>query len=175
MSDDPLVEERVRRVSGRAVKILIDNHDVARSVILAQAPDGRHAQDVRDSELLQRIDVRPVVQLMRRDLVMFAVTRQKHDFMSVQLAFEQLRLGSAERSFRIPAVPHIEMIDSVKSASADDRKFHDCNSLNVFWNYIPKCGIIKCEFEISPRFRLDLTQIHPILSGCFFRNGTEME
>ena len=132
VGNDPLVEEGIRHVFGRAVKILIDNHNVARSVILAQTPDSRHAQNVRDSELLQRIDVRPVIQFMRCNLMMLAVACQKHDFVSVQFAFQQLRLCSSERSLRVSAVPHIEMIDSVKSASADDRKFHNRNSLCVF-------------------------------------------
>ena len=52
-------------------------------------PNGRHRQQARDTGMLEGPQVRPVVDLVRRDRVTVAVAREKHHLTSEQHAVRE--------------------------------------------------------------------------------------
>ena len=67
MRDDSVSEEGVRGALFCPVVKLVDHDDVARRIPFLEASDRGKAEDMRHSEIFQRIDVRPVVDFRRRD------------------------------------------------------------------------------------------------------------
>ena len=108
----------------RPVEILIDDHHIARRILLPQASDRGNAEQMRHAEFFHRIDVRPVIKLMGRILMLFPVTGEKDQFAAVELPFQESGLSCTERSVDDPSVSYIEVIDFIQSASADDPQFH---------------------------------------------------
>lgn len=108
----------------RPVEILIDDHHIARCILLPQASDRGNAEQMRHAEFFHRIDVRPVIELMGRILMLFPVTGEKDQFTAVELPLQKSGLSRTERSVDHPSVPYIEVIDFIQSASADDPQFH---------------------------------------------------
>ena len=76
VADDAVAEE-ARRAPVRAVDELVDEHDVAGRDAALERADGRDREHALGAELLERVDVRAVVDLRRQEAVPAAVARQE--------------------------------------------------------------------------------------------------
>jgi len=95
--------------------------------IFAQAADGRQGDDIGDPAALQRIDIRPVIDLRRRQHVAAAVARNKHNRPAVQRSKTEFVRCRAEGAFDPPPFDigkSVYLIEPAPSDDADDGPGH---------------------------------------------------
>jgi hypothetical protein len=88
VGDDAAAEEGVLRTAAGPVEVLRRQDDVARFVLLLQASDCGHADDPAHIQGAKRVDIRPVIQLVREDAMTASVSGEKIDLPACKFAAE---------------------------------------------------------------------------------------
>ena len=86
MSGNAFAKKSVARALTCSVKKLRRHQDIARRVFFLQTADRRYANDPADVEGTQRVNVRPMIQLMRENAMAAPVPGQKINLPSMHLA-----------------------------------------------------------------------------------------
>ena len=122
MADDAVAEEG-RRAPVRLVDELIDEHDVARREPLGSEPTAE-IDSTRVAPLLQRVDVRAVVDLRRQEAVPAAVARQEEQPRLAELAADERarRLAEGRRDGVLAHV--VEAFEIVEAAASQNAENH---------------------------------------------------
>ena len=121
---DPVAEERARAPAG-AIDDLIGRDQVARGDRLLQRTHGRDAEQMRDAELLEAVDVGPVVDLSGQQHVPRAVPGQKHhrERRPVRARQDPAGVGgrrATERCCDLDGRHALEHLDVVEARAAND-------------------------------------------------------
>ncbi len=112
--------EKAFRAGKGAVDELIDDDEVARHQILAQAADRRERDDVGDAAALQRVDIGAEIDLRRRQEMPAPVPRHEHDPLSAEDAEAEFVRGLPERALDPPPGDIGQPVDLVEAAAPDD-------------------------------------------------------
>jgi hypothetical protein len=120
MTDDAVLEERRDAPLGE-IDELVRHDEVTRLDLLLHRADRADAHEVRRPRLLQRADVRAVVDLMRRDPVAAAVARQEEERRPArERALHEHVARAPERRVDLDLRHVAEALHLVESAAAED-------------------------------------------------------
>src|SRR5215469_1995708 len=104
----------------RAVKKLIDDQEFQRAHIFTQRTNSADGQDLLNAKHLERVNVRSIVDLRRRNAVAAAVTRKKRNSPAFEGADHQCIGWLSERGLHTHLTRVRKARHSVESAAADD-------------------------------------------------------
>ena len=117
---DAACAEEALLASKSPVDELVDDDEVARSEVLAQAADRRQGDDVGDAAALQRVDIGAEIDLGWRDLMTAPMARQEHHLRIAEPAETQLVRRLAERRPDMPPFDVGNALDLIKPAAPED-------------------------------------------------------
>jgi hypothetical protein len=126
VTDDSVLEESAGTALGQ-IDVLIDHHDVTGHDFLAHRAHGGQAHQVGGAELFEGADVGAIVDLMRRQLMISAVPRQKEQARFTELPEHDLGARCAIRGRHLALRDMLEPGHLVDTAAADDAE-HVCHS-----------------------------------------------
>jgi hypothetical protein len=119
VNDQPLAEEGRRADALGAVEELIGDDHVAGRVVLAQAADGAHRDQVLDAQLLEAINIGAARHLARHQAVPNTVARQEGYALAGECADD---IGIARRAKgrgELHALDRLQPLHGIQPAPAD--------------------------------------------------------
>ena len=120
MRSNSVAKKRVLRAPAGPIIKLRWQDDVARRVFFLKAADRGHTYDPADVHRPERINVRPMIQLMRQQPMPAVVARQKINLPAVHRPTDEHTRRGAKRCFDPLLGRTLDTFHLIQPASADD-------------------------------------------------------
>jgi hypothetical protein len=122
MRHQPFAEEGGNAAAG-TVEELVGDDEIERAMFFFERPDGAQRNDAIDSERFHAVDIRPEIQLRRRDAMPAAVASEEGHVLAGQRAQDIIVRGIAEGSLYQDFLRRFKSGHGVEAAAADDSDF----------------------------------------------------